>query len=336
VHGVTRHSRAAERVPLGRTSLAVTRLGLGAAPLGGLYAAVGDDLAAATVERAWRLGLRWFDTAPLYGGGLSERRLGSVLRAKPRAEYVLATKVGRLLVPADTDGQEIWGESTALAPVFDYSYAATRHSLTESLERLGLERVDVLHIHDPDQHYQQALDGAYRALADLRSAGVIGAVGAGMNQSAMLADFARAADFDCFLLAGRYTLLDQSGLADLLPLCAERGIAVIAGGVLNSGLLADPVPGARFDYRPAPPSQLAKAIAMREVCDRYGIPLAAAALQFPLGHPAVATVLVGARSPHEIAEDVALFDLEIPGALWADLKRTGLLPQEVPTPEPVG
>ncbi len=325
-------SRAAQLVPLGRTSLQVTRLGLGTAPLGGLYAAVGDEVARATVDRAWELGLRWFDTAPLYGSGLAERRVGAALAARPRDAYALATKVGRLLVPGGAPEQEFWGETSGLAPVFDYSAAGTRRSLEDSLGRLGLDRVDVVHVHDPDEHVRAALEGAYPALAALRAEGAITAVGAGMNQAPALAELARAADFDCFLLAGRYTLLDQSGLADLLPLCAERGIAVIAGGVFNSGLLADPRPGARFDYNPVDDATLARALAVRQVCDRHDVPLAAAALQFPLGHPAVATVVVGARSPQEIADNVALFDLEIPGALWADLKRAGLLPQEVPVP----
>lgn len=326
-------SRAVEAVPLGRTALRVSRLGLGTAPLGGLFTAVGDATAVDTVERAWELGLRWFDTAPLYGSGLAETRLGAALRGKPRNDYVLATKVGRRLVPGGGEGQEFWGESSpGLGPVFDYSYEGTRRSLEESLHRLGVDRVDALHIHDPDAFYREALDGAYRALADLRADGVIGAVSAGMNQSAMLADFARDADFDCFLLAGRYTLLDQSGLTDLLPLCVERGIAVIAGGVFNSGLLADPAPGARFDYLPADDGTLARALAIRQVCERHGVPIAAAALQFPLGHPAVASVVVGARTPQEIATDVALFDLEIPPDLWTDLKRRDLLPEEAPTP----
>jgi aryl-alcohol dehydrogenase-like predicted oxidoreductase len=323
---------AAERVPLGRTGLQVTSLGLGTAPLGGLYAAVGDEQAVATVDRAWELGLRWFDTAPLYGSGLAERRLGRALRGRARDDYVLATKVGRLLVPGGEDGQEIWGEPGDLAPMFDFSAPAVRRSLAESLDRLRLDRVDVLHVHDPDAHAAQALAGALPELLRLRAEGSIGAVGIGMNQAPLLAELVRAADVDCVLLAGRYTLLDQSGLGELLPLCAERGVAVVAGGVFNSGLLADPRPGARFDYLPADADLLARALALREACDRHGVPLAAAALQFPLGHPAVATVVAGARSPEEIAADVELFDLEIPGALWADLKRRGLLAEDMPTP----
>jgi D-threo-aldose 1-dehydrogenase len=329
--------RATEPVTLGRTDLVVTRLGLGLAPIGGLYEPVGDSRAVATVDRAWQQGLRLFDTAPLYGYGLSERRVGAALAERPRDGYVLSTKVGRLLEPDGPDTDDVWAEVDAgVAPRFDFSYPAVRASLSASLERLGLDRVDVLHIHDPDHHFDAALTGAYRALADLREAGVIGAVGAGMNQAPMLARFAREADdpgFDCFLLAGRYTLLDQSGLDDLLPLCARRGIAVLAGGVYNSGLLADPTPGTTYDYAPAPAPVLAKALAIRAVCDRYGVPLPAAAIQFPLGHPAVTSVVIGARSPEQVDENIALFEYPIPAALWADLRSEGLLPDHVPTPE---
>jgi aryl-alcohol dehydrogenase-like predicted oxidoreductase len=324
--------RATEVVELGRTGLRVTRLGLGTGPLGGALAPVGDHAAIGTVDRAWQLGLRWFDTAPFYGSGLAEIRLGRALRSRPREEYVLATKVGRLLVPDGDEGPGLWAERSGMTSVFDYSSEATRSSLTASLDRLGLERVDVLHIHDAAGHYREAIEGAYPALADLRSEGLVRAIGVGMNQSAMLADFARAGDFDCFLLAGRYNLLDQSGLADLLPLCMERGIPVIAGAVLAFGLLADPTPGGGVEGPPADARTRAKVQAIREVCARYEVPIGAAALQFPLGHPAVRTVLVGARSAGEIEQDVALFELEIPGALWVDLRRASLLPTDVPTP----
>jgi D-threo-aldose 1-dehydrogenase len=316
----------AERVPLGRTGLEVTRLGLGTAPLGGMYEAVTDEQGRAVIDAAWAAGLRFFDTAPLYGHGQSERRLGAALRDRPRDELVLSTKVGRLLradAPADPEG--IWVDAPPLRPLFDFSEEAALTSLRESLERLGLDRVDVLHIHDPDDHHDQALAGAYRALDRLRAEGRVRAVGAGMNQAAMLARFAREARFDCFLLAGRFTLLDQSGLDELLPLCHREGIAVVAGGVLNSGILADPRPGAHYNYLPAPPELVERALRLAEVCDRHGVPLAAAAMQFPLRHPAVASVLVGARSPAEVEEDVRLFRWEVPDELWADLAATGLI-----------
>jgi D-threo-aldose 1-dehydrogenase len=349
-----------ERTRLGGTEVEVTRLGLGLAPLGGLYRAVGAEQAHATVELAWGLGLRYFDSAPLYGSGLSERRAGHVLAGKPRTEFTVSTKVGRRLVPSpggdnqlgddgggadrggadqhggDQDGddpnEEIWAEPAGAEPALDFSYSGTLASHAESLDRLGLDRVDVLHIHDPDEHYAQARAGALPALVELRAQGRIGAVSVGMNQAEMLADFARTGDLDCLLLAGRYTLLDQSGLGELLPLCAERGISVVVGGVYNSGLLADPRPGATYDYVPAPAAVLDRALAVQEVCARYDVPLRAAASQFPLGHPAVASVLIGARSPAEVADAVAMFAHPIPGQLWRDLKRAGLLPEEVPVP----
>ncbi|SCF26047.1 aldo/keto reductase [Micromonospora mirobrigensis] len=324
--------RATETVHLRDTGVTVTRLGLGLAPIGGLFTAVGDQVARATVEAAWDLGLRYFDTAPLYGSGLSERRAGAVLAEKPRDEFTLSTKVGRLLVPGGADRQEFWAESGDLTPAFDFSADGVRRSHAESLVRLGLDRIDIAHIHDPDDHLVEAIAGAYPELARLRAAGEIGAVSAGMNQAPALVRLAQAGDFDCFMLAGRYTLLDQSGLAELLPLCHRRGISIIAAGVYNSGLLADPKPGARYDYAPADPGLVERARAIRAVCDRHGVPLRAAAIQFPLGHPAVASVVVGARDPQQIADNAAMFEWDVPGALWADLKRAGLLADEVPTP----
>ncbi|GGM08801.1 aldo/keto reductase [Micromonospora yangpuensis] len=324
--------QATQRVRLGRTEVEVTRLGVGLAQIGGLYTPVGDSAARVTVDTAWDLGLRYFDTAPLYGCGLSERRAGAVLADRPRAEFTLSTKVGRLLVPGDDDPQGIWAEPTGLRPVFDFSYAGVRRSYADSLERLGLDRIDIAHIHDPDAHLADALRQAYPALADLRAAGEIGAVSAGMNQAPALVTLARAADLDCVMLAGRYTLLDQSGLAELLPLCQRRQISVLAAGVYNSGLLADPKPGAFYDYAPADAALVERAHAIRTVCDRHGVPLRAAAIQFPLGHPAVASVVVGAHDPRQIADNITMFEWDIPGALWADLKRAGLLAREVPTP----
>jgi D-threo-aldose 1-dehydrogenase len=313
------------RVELGRTGLRVTRLGLGTAPLGGMYAPVPDAEAHALVERAWEAGLRFFDTAPLYGHGLAERRLGAVLRDRPRPDLVLATKVGRLLrAGAPPDPGQLFEDVPAVNPVFDFSEGGALTSLEESLDRLGLERVDVLHIHDPDDHHDEALAGAFRTLDRLRAEGRITAVGAGMNQAAMLARLAREARFDCFLLAGRLTLLDQSGLDELLPLCLERGIGVIAGGAFNSGILAGPGPGAHYDYRPAPPDLVERAQRLAALCERRGVPLAAAAIQFPLRHPAVAAVVAGARSVAELEEDLRLFAWDVPEALWADLRRAGV------------
>jgi D-threo-aldose 1-dehydrogenase len=311
----------------------VTRLGLGTAPLAGLYRAVDEVDALAVIERAWQSGIRFFDTAPLYGYGLAEGRVGKGLRTKRRDDFVLATKVGRLLRPdAPAEPGQAFMGTPPLNPVFDFSYAGVMRSVEESRARLGIERLDVLHIHDPDDHYEEALEGAYRALDELRSEGVIRAVGAGMNQAEMLTRFAREGDFDCFLLAGRYTLLDQMALKELLPTCLERGVAIIAAGVYNSGILGDPKPGTHYDYRPAPPALVERAQKLRTVCERHGVPLRAAAIQFPLGHPAVQTVVVGCRSVEQLEDSIRMFETEIPPALWAELKSERLLPDEAPTP----
>jgi len=309
-----------ERVRLGRTDVQVTRLGLGLAPIGGLFSAVDERQARATVEHAWRLGIRYFDVAPLYGNGLAERRAGPVLAGKPRAELTLSTKVGRLLRPGGGDAQQFWAEPTDVSPVFDFSAAGVRTSYAESLQRLGLDRADILHLHDPDDHLGQARAEALPELARLREQGLIGAVSAGMNHPGPLAELVRTGELDCVLLAGRYTLLDQSGLTELLPLCAERGVSVIAAGVFNSGLLADPRPGASFDYTPVEPAMLERALELRAICERHGVPLRAAALQFPLRHPAVTCVLVGARSPEEVEDAVRMAAVPIPDALWHDLQ----------------
>ena len=320
-------------VRLGRTELDVSELSLGTAPLGNLFTAVTDDDAEAAIQAAWDAGVRFFDTAPLYGHGLAEMRLGRFLRRRPRDSFTVATKVGRLLrAGAPPEPGQAYVEVPPVNPTFDFSFDATLRSLEESLERLGLDRVDILHIHDPDDHYEEAIKGAYPALDRLRAEGVIGAVSAGMNQSAMLARFAREGDFDCFLLAGRYTLLDQAAMADLMPLAEERGIAIIAAGVFNSGVLADPKPTARFNYAQAPPELIEKARRIAAVCERHNVPLKAAAVQFTIAHPAVPTVLVGCRSAAQVEENVRNFERPITGQLWEELKSEGLLPQEVPTP----
>jgi len=311
----------------------VTRFALGAAPLAGLFRAVDEDDALQVIAHAWESGIRFFDTAPLYGHGLGEMRMGRVLRNQPRDEFVLASKVGRLLrADAPPEPGQSYRGTPAVNPVFDFTYDGVMRSVEESLERLGLERIDVLHIHDPDDHYEEALKGAYRALDRLRADGVIRAVGAGMNQAEMLTRFARDGNFDCFLLAGRYTLLDQVALKELLPICLERGIAIIAGGVYNSGILADPKAGAHYDYTAAPASLIERAQRIRTVCERHGVPLKAAAVQFPMGHPAVTCVVVGCRSKSQLEESLRMFETEIPSALWEDLKAEGLLGDEAPTP----
>jgi D-threo-aldose 1-dehydrogenase len=323
-----------QRVPLGRTTLTVTRFGLGTAPLGGLFEAVDEATAVGVIESAWDAGIRFFDTAPLYGHGLAETRLGKVLRQKPRDEFTLASKVGRLLrADALPEPGQSWRGTPPVNPMFDFSYDGVMRSFEESLVRLGLDRIDILHIHDPDNHYDEAISGAYRALDRLRADGAIGAVSAGMNQAEMLTRFAGEGDFDCFLLAGRYTLLDQIALKELLPECIKRGIAIIAGGVYNSGILADPKPGAHYNYQTAPAELLERARRIRDVCARHDVPLKAAAVQFPLGHPAVACVVIGCRNAAQLDESLEMFALEIPPKLWRDLKAERLLPAEAPTPE---
>jgi D-threo-aldose 1-dehydrogenase len=310
----------------------VTRLGFGGAPIGNLFTPVAEADARAAVDAAWERGVRFFDTAPLYGHGLSELRIGAALRSRPRSDVAIATKVGRLLVRDEHPPSDGYVSTPPFRPEFDFSRDAVLRSLAESLERLGLDRVDLLHVHDPDDHAEEALDGAFPVLAELRAKGVVGAIGCGMNRASLLARFVREADLDCVLVAGRYTLLDQTALAELLPLCAARGVSVIAAGVFNSGLLADPSPGATYDYAPAPDRLVERARRLAAVCARHRVSLKAAALRFPLAHPAVACVLTGARSAEEMEENAALFGEPIPLELWDELRAEGLLGEAVPTP----
>jgi D-threo-aldose 1-dehydrogenase len=312
----------------------MTELGLGCAPIGNLYEGITDDDANTVVHAAYDAGIRFFDTAPLYGHGLSERRLGAALAAFPRELVTVATKVGRLLVPDDPSAAQaptIFTDVPSVHPVFDFSADGAHRSLEASLGRLGLDRVDIVHVHDPDDHAEEALAGAFPALRRWRDEGVVGAIGAGMNQAPMLARFVREAGVDCVLLAGRYTLVDQSGLDDLLPLCEREGVSVIAAGVFNSGLLADPSPGAHFFYEPAPAAMVARAQQLAAVCGRHGVPLTAAALQLPKAHPAVTCVLTGVQTVDELRSNIADFERPVPAALWDDLRREGLLDDRVPT-----
>ena len=320
---------------IGTTHIAVTALGLGGAPLGGLSTSVGADNAVNTVRRGYELGVRFFDTAPLYGRGKSERFYGQALSEYDRDSYILSSKVGRVLDPNDSDIGEgdIYAELPPYDVVFDFSRDGVLRSIEESLERLGLDRLDIALIHDPDDHWQQAITEAYPTLAELRSQGVVRAIGAGMNQWQMPARFAREGDFDCFLLAGRYTLLDHSGLEELLPLCEEKSISVILGGPYNSGVLASDLgPDTTYFYERTPPEVLETAMRIKAVCDRYEVPLKAAALQFGLAHPAIAATIPGPRAPDEVSENVAMASYEIPPDLWAELKSEGLIPNEAPTP----
>jgi D-threo-aldose 1-dehydrogenase len=318
---------------LGATGIRLPRIGLGTAPLGGLYAPVSDADAEATLAAAWACGIRFFDTAPLYGFGLAERRLGVLLRSKPRDSFVLSTKVGRLLRESADTTPDPWYKGTPPErPVFDFSHDGVLRSFEESLVRLGLDRVDIVLIHDPDDHHDEALQGAYRALDRLRGEGTIRAVGAGMNQAPALARFAEEGRFDCFLLAGRYSLLDQSARRELLERCAAKGIGVIVGGVFNSGVLADPDSNPKYDYHDADAALVHRARELRAVCESFQVPLRAAALRFPFGHPAVASVVVGARTAAEIEDNVRLFGERVPAGLWAELGRRRLIEPGLPTP----
>jgi D-threo-aldose 1-dehydrogenase len=325
--GVSGADSTLPAAPLGNSGVRVTRLVFGGAPIGGLFAPVDDDTALATLDAAWAAGIRAFDTAPHYGVGLSERRFGQFLPGHPRGEYVLCTKVGRRLVPADgdVDGAEGFYGTPRLTRVRDYSRDGVLASIEDSLRRLGTDRVDIVLIHDPDDHGPEVLDGAYPALAELRAAGVIGAVGAGMNQVEMLEWFLPRTDLDCVLVAGRYTLLDTQAAESLLPECQRRGVGVLAGGVFNSGVLADPGPSATFDYQPAPAGVTDRARRIGAVCARYGLPIGAVALQFTLRHPAVTAAVVGARSPAEIAADVGYLACRVPDEVFGELEAEGLV-----------
>ena len=301
---------------IGRGSLV-----FGGAPIAGLYAPVSDEVAAATLQAAWDAGIRAFDTAPHYGVGLSERRIGDFLAGRPRGQFVVSTKVGRRLVPATgpVDGAEQFYDTPALSRVRDYSADGAVRSLEDSLRRLRLDRADIALIHDPDDHLAEALDGAYPALARLRAGGAVGAIGIGVNSVPVAEWFVSRCDLDCVMVAGRYTLLDDSAAHSLFPLCRARGVAVLAAGVFNGGILAHPADGARYDYAPAAPAVLARARRIAEVCARYDVPVAAAAVRYVLRHPAVTAAVVGARTPEEIRADAGYLGLPIPDTLWADL-----------------
>lgn len=302
--------------------IALPRHGLGTAPLGGMFHEVSDDDAAATVRAALDLGTTFFDTAPQYGHGLAESRLGHALRGHDREQLTISTKVGRVLVPG-TDPGTIFHDIPPVRPEFDYSADGVRRSLDESFERLGLHHVELALVHDPDHHEAEARATAFPTLQRLRDEGLIGGIGCGMNQVAMLDRFVADADvlgLDAILLAGRWSLLDRSG-AGLLDRCGERGVAVIVGGVFNSGVLARPEPGATFDYAAAPAPLVARAQAMAEACERHGVSLSAAALQFPWRHPAVTSVIVGARTPAEVVANATARATSVPDELWAELDR---------------
>lgn len=317
----------ANRLPsaqVGNTTLHVTRLGMGTAPIGNLYNIVSEADAHGTLQRCYENGIRFFDTAPLYGAGGAERRLGEAMRGIPRDELTIETKVGRIVRP---DG----------SIYFDYSRDGVLQSIDDSLKRLGMDRVDIVLVHDPDveneeEHFRQALDEAFPTLVDLRGQGVIGAVGAGMNQWEMEWEFAKNADVNCFLLAGRYTLLEQSALA-FLDWCTQNEVSIFLGGVYNSGILASgPVEGAKYDYEDAPAEILDKARRLQEVTRRHGVPLHVAAQHFARAHPAIASLVIGSATTAEANDNRAIWDVETPAAMWQEMHDSGLIEAGAPLP----
>lgn len=339
--------RVTDKRQIGTTGLMVPVMGLGGAPLGNMYEAFADDVARATVKAGFDAGMRLFDTAPLYGHGLSEHRMGEGLRGIPRDQFVLSTKVGRLLKPmppAEVDGGQFKNVPPFMG-VYDYSYDGVMRSVEDSLQRLGMSSIDILLIHDVDvwthgseearlQRFKECMDGAYPAMDKLRAEGTIKAIGAGMNENQACEDFARAGNFDCFLLAGRYTLLEQEALDSFLPLCAEKGITLMIGGPYNTGILATgAIDGAYYNYQPAPPEIMDKTAKIEAVCKSHNVQLPTAALRFTLGHPNVATIIPGARTPDEVERNRAIFEAPVPTGLWSDLKSAGLLRSDAPVPD---
>jgi D-threo-aldose 1-dehydrogenase len=328
-------------------TLGFTELGMGTAPLGNLYRALDEPTAQGALQAAWDVGSRYYDTAPLYGLGLSETRLNSFLRGRPRGSYVLSTKVGRRLAvcpPEQRTGIGKFFDTPSRREIYDYSYDGVMRSLEDSFERLGIDRIDILFCHDvdifthgskeaSDARIREFMEGGYKALHELREQGVIAAIGAGVNEWQVCETMARAGDFDLFLLAGRYTLLEQESLDSFLPLCVERGIGIVLGGPYNSGILASgPKPGAYYNYDVAPPEILERVRRIEAVCTAHGVALIEAALRFPLGHPAVVSVIPGAQSADEVRRNAEIIGASIPPALWDNLKAEGLLRVDAPVP----
>ncbi len=328
----------------GRVDLEVTAFSFGAAPIGNIFREISEETSLAMVETAWDAGVRLYDTAPMYGHGLSELRLGQALRWKRRDDYVLASKVGRRLKPAKRETIDFapWTNAAPFTMHFDYSYDGIMRSFEDSLQRLALERIDIVYIHDIDRFtrgdeqpevFEQAMDGAWRALSDLKTQGLVNAIGVGVNEWEVCHAALQRRDFDCFLLAGRYTLLEQDALNDFLPLCEERGAAVVVGGGFNSGILATGAkPGAKYNYAPAPENIMKRVAAIETVCAEFDVPLPAAALQFVVAHPAVPSFCAGTRTVEQLKQNLAWFSHPIPSDFWTELKRRGLLREDAPTP----
>ncbi len=333
-----------DRKSLGRSNLKLSVLGFGGTGLGNMYVAMSERGAIEALSAAYAAGMRYYDTAPLYGHGLSELRTGSGLRLFADPGVIVSTKVGWRLRAAIGKPTEagLFRDITAFARFNDYSYDGAMRSFEDSLQRLGTDRIDILLIHDVDhrnlgerypQVFKEAMAGAYKALLSLREQGVVKAIGCGLNEWEACQAFAEAGDFDCFLLAGRYTLLEQASLESFLPLCEKRGIGIILGGPYNSGILASgAVKDAWFNYAPATADVLTRVRAIEEICTAHGVPLKAAALQFPLHHPCVASVIPGTSSAAELNQNLHMLGIAIPQALWRDLKSAGLMDARAPTP----
>jgi len=329
----------------GRTGLEVTAFGFGTAPIGNIFNEIDEATSDAMIQCAWDAGVRYFDTAPMYGHGLSELRTGHSLRWKDRDTYVLSSKVGRLLKPAKRSDIDFapWVNAAPFEVMFDYSYDGVMRSVEDSLQRLALERLDICFIHDIDVFtrgaeqpavFEQAMDGAWKALSKLREEGVVTAIGVGVNEWEVCQAALERHDFDCFLLAGRYTLLEQDALDKFLPLCEERGVAVVVGGGFNSGILATgAVAGAKYNYAPAPARVMEKVRKIEAVCADHKVPLPAAALQFVVAHPVIPSFMAGTRTRAQLEQNLHWFSHDIPADLWAELKAQGLLRRDAPTPE---
>jgi D-threo-aldose 1-dehydrogenase len=342
--GTIRKRKLATR---GGAELQVTELGFGGAPIGNLYRPLTEKDARATLVSAWTAGCRYYDTAPLYGLGLSETRINGFLRAKPRESYLISTKVGRLLdvcKPGDRARPGFFYETPSRRERFDYSYDGAMRSLEFSLERLGLDAIDIVYGHDLDVFthgsreasnacIKEFMNGGYKALVKLRESGAIKAIGAGVNESDVAETLARAGDFDMFLLAGRYTLLEQEALASFLPYCVDKKIGVVIGSPFNSGILATGAKaGAYYDYAPAPKAILERVRAIEAICAAHKVKLAEAAIRFPLSHPAILSVIPGGQKPAEVMRNAEMIGVKIPSALWRDLKSAKLLRADAPTP----
>ncbi|WP_170783524.1 aldo/keto reductase [Ruegeria lacuscaerulensis] len=332
------------KAKFGRVDLEVSTFGFGTAPIGNIFREIDEQTSDAMIQHAWDAGVRYFDTAPMYGHGLSELRTGQSLRWKNRDDFILSSKVGRVLKPARRQdiNFEPWTNAAPFTMHFDYSYDGVMRSFEDSLQRMGLERMDICFIHDIDvftrgdeqpEVFKQAMDGAWKALESLRNQGIVKAIGVGVNEWEVCHAALEQRDFDCFLLAGRYTLLEQDALNKFLPMCEERGAAVVVGGGFNSGILATGAKeGAKYNYAPAPADIMEKVRKIEAVCAEYDVPLPAAALQFVVAHPAVPTFMAGTRTVEQLDQNLNWFSHDIPSDFWADLKTKGLLREDAPVP----